>query len=321
MIHGELALATLDRLAERSLDAYGLGPRGRATRISVSENATYALDDGGRRALALRFYRPGVRSDDAIRSEIAWIEALGRDRVVRTPAPVAGRDGAVLRRFPDGQRAVAFRWSDGKELAPEADLPSRFRALGAIAARLHVHARRWSPPRFFTRPRWDLDAMIGRTMLWGDYRAAPGLAGSGRAVLERAAARVAGTLDRVGTGADRFGLVHGDLRLANILADGDALTVIDFDDCGFSWLAYDFAASASFLEHLPVLPALGASWCAGYRTVAPFADEAILPTLVMLRRLLLTAWVGSHPEAETARTLGADFAAGTVRIAETFLAG
>lgn len=66
-----------------------------------------------------------------------------------------------------------------------------------------------------------------------------------------------------GSGPQRFGLVHCDMRLANLLVDGDALTVIDFDDCGICWFAYDFAASVSFMEHDPRLGAFLAAWLEG----------------------------------------------------------
>ncbi len=38
------------------------------------------------------------------------------------------------------------------------------------------------------------------------------------------------------------------MRLANLLIDGDRVTLIDFDDCGFGWFMYDFAAAISFFE-------------------------------------------------------------------------
>ncbi len=46
-----------------------------------------------------------------------------------------------------------------------------------------------------------------------------------------------------GQGPDRFGLVHADIRLANLLVDGEHVRVIDFDDCGWSWFMYDFATT------------------------------------------------------------------------------
>jgi Ser/Thr protein kinase RdoA (MazF antagonist) len=106
-----------------------------------------------------------------------------------------------------------------------------------------------------------------------------------------------------------FGLVHADLRLANLLVDGERLGIIDFDDCGFSWFFYDFAAAVSFMEHEPVIAELRQAWLEGYRTIAAVSkeDEAMLPVFVMLRRILLTAWIASHADTETAGRLGTDY--------------
>ena len=76
--------------------------------------------------------------------------------------------------------------------------------------------------------------------------------------------------------------------------DQGEIKVIDFDDCGFSWYMYDAAASLSFYEHLPQVSSLIQHWLEGYRTVSAIgkAEEEEIPTFLMLRRLLLVAWVG-----------------------------
>ena len=47
----------------------------------------------------------------------------------------------------------------------------------------------------------------------------------------------------------------------------------------------------------------------------------MLPVFVMLRRMLLTAWIASHSDAETARRLGTEYTEGTVAMGERFLRG
>jgi Ser/Thr protein kinase RdoA (MazF antagonist) len=98
--------------------------------------------------------------------------------------------------------------------------------------------------------------------------------------------------------------------------------VIDFDDCGWSWFMYDFATTVSFIEDHPHVPELKAAWVEGYRSAAELdpADEAELDTFVMLRRLLLVAWIGSHHQFATeAAELGAGFTDGTCALAERYL--
>jgi Ser/Thr protein kinase RdoA (MazF antagonist) len=63
------------------------------------------------------------------------------------------------------------------------------------------------------------------------------------------------------------------------------------------------------------------AWLEGYRTVAPVSkeDEAMLPIFIMLRRMLLTAWIASHSDTETAHRLGAEYTEGTVAMGERLL--
>jgi Ser/Thr protein kinase RdoA (MazF antagonist) len=69
------------------------------------------------------------------------------------------------------------------------------------------------------------------------------------------------------------------------------------------------------------VPELIDAWVGGYRAEAPLspAEEAELGTFVLLRRLLLVAWLGSHPDADLARTLGAAFTTATCELAEAYL--
>ena len=111
------------------------------------------------------------------------------------------------------------------------------------------------------------------------------------------------------------------MRLANLLVDADRVTLIDFDDCGFGWFMYDFAAAISFHEDDPRAAEWRARWLAAYEAVRPLtlADRAVLDAMVLLRRMALLAWIGSHHETELARAHAADFAAGTAKLAANYL--
>jgi len=142
-------------------------------------------------------------------------------------------------------------------------------------------------------------------------------------VIEQALALIGQRLERFGIEADRFGLVHADLRLANLLVEAEHLRIIDFDDCGFSWFMYDFATAVSFIEHEPIVPELLRAWRRGYSQVAPLSAEEIdeIATFVVLRRIVLSAWLASHNEVQFARQFGAAYTHGTVTIAQEYLSG
>lgn len=295
------------------LDLWRETETGRATLINLSENHTYRVD-GPDGAFALRLHRPGYQNVASILSELAWIEALARDTDLPVVRAVPGRDGAVLQPGAADRHAVLFRFMPGRE--PKHGSPALFATLGGFAARAHLHAQSWSRPPGFVRPTWSAATMLGPDGLWGDWRAAPGVAPY-RPLLDSLAERLAHALSVYGTTPDRFGLIHADMRLANLLVDGSATTLLDFDDCGFGWFVYDLAAALSFIETGADRAALQAAWLDGYRAIRPLAPEdlAIIPTLILLRRMVLLAWIGSHGETALAQAHAADFAADTARLA------
>ena len=102
--------------------------------------------------------------------------------------------------------------------------------------------------------------------------------------------------------------------------EGD-VRVIDFDDCGFGWFLYDAATAVSFFEDRADVPDLMEAWKEGYRRrrELPQADEDELWTFIMMRRMTLFAWMGSHSETELARTEGPGYSVGTCELAERYL--
>lgn len=315
----------LEQFARAALKQFPVAPDSQLTLLNISENATYRVDDpeSGRRTV-LRIHRPGYHSVDAIRSELAWLRELRESKVVRTPGIIAANDGSfVIDAVPaDGEHrhAVMFDWCPGIE-PPEDRLVDDFRQLGEITARLHEQAKQWQRPAGFTRLTWDFESALGDQGHWGSWKHGLGVGASEIEVLGRSAELMRRRLQAFGAGPDRFGLIHADLRLTNLLLDGDDIYVIDFDDCGFGWYLYDLGSAVSFIEHWPQIPDMVASWCDGYRKVAPLSavDERELQTFIMFRRLLLVAWIGSHASTETAQEMGEEYTETSCVLAERYL--
>lgn len=301
-------------LLRRALPVYGL-PEEPLTLLNRSENETWAA--GG---LILRLHRQGYHTRAEIASELTWLSALQTLPGLNVVQPIPGAQGLVTE--IDTRVLVAFAPIKGQELQPGQDLARWFAPLGEITARLHLHARHWTPPQGFTRKRWDVDTILGPQPHWGHWRQAQGLDRTGAALLARATDALAAKLRAYGTGPEVFGLIHADLRLANLMVNGDRLTAIDFDDCGFGWWAYDLAAALSFIETDPRLPDLIARWIEGYTRIAPLRreDRAMIPSLILLRRVLLTAWLASRADSDTAEALGGpEYTLGTLELAEAYL--
>jgi Ser/Thr protein kinase RdoA (MazF antagonist) len=320
-------LRDYDPFAQAALTPFGFSPQARLSLLSLSENATYRVDDvNGGRVAVLRVHRTGYHEPGAIASELAWLQAVRRDEGLRTPAVYPAADGREVVDVRVGtltRQAVLFELLPGEEPDPgQSDqLAAQFSMLGEIAARMHRHSRGWARPASFVRFSWDFDSCVGPSGRWGKWQDGIGVGPEELAVLGRAADLMQQRLQRFGMGPDRFGLIHADMRLANLLVHGTDIQIIDFDDCGFGWFMFDVGASLSFFEHDPRVPELCDAWAAGYRRIAPLpdADAAEIPTFVLLRRLQLVAWVGSHKFADAARELGAEFTTGACELAERYL--
>jgi Ser/Thr protein kinase RdoA (MazF antagonist) len=317
-------LDRVTRCAAGALTSYACHPDASVTLINVSENATYRIDDPDAGPSILRVHRLGYHTDAEIASELAWMDALRAEAGVRTPRVLPAADGRLIVSSVDaasGERrnCVRFEFLPGTE--PADDSLPHFAELGEITARMHRHAREWPRPAGFSRFHWDYDAAFGTEARWGRWQDGIGVGQAEREVLGRLDTTLRSRLTAFGTGPERYGLVHADTRLANLLVDGGRVSVIDFDDSGFSWFLYDVGTSVSFFEHEPHVPALVDAWLTGYRRAGdlPAEDEAEIWTFILYRRLLLVAWIGSHNAVEIAQQLGAGYTAGSCDLAESYL--
>jgi Ser/Thr protein kinase RdoA (MazF antagonist) len=321
---GAEVLDRVTRCAGQALASYGCHPASTVTLINVSENATYLVEDPDAGQSILRVHRHGYHTEAEIASELAWMDALRAEAGVRTPRVLPATDGGrIVTATDEGsgerRRCVMFEFLPGTE--PADDSLPHFAELGEITARMHRHARQWSRPAGFSRFHWDYEAAFGSEARWGRWQDGVGVGAAELGVLGRLDAMLRSRLRAFGNGQDRYGLVHADTRLANLLVDGGRVSVIDFDDSGFSWFLYDVGTSVSFFEHQPHVPALVDAWLTGYRRVLdlPAEDEAEIWTFILYRRLLLVAWIGSHSAVEIAQQLGAGYTAGSCDLAEAYL--
>jgi Ser/Thr protein kinase RdoA (MazF antagonist) len=304
----------------QALSLYDLPANAGVRLINLSENATYKVEAPSGQCWALRVHRPGYQSTNALASELAWLVALRKDGVVSTPVPIAGINGEWVQ-VAQEHHVVLFAWEHGRQPDPGMDLRCCFRSLGAITARMHAHSRTWQLPEGFERFAWDFESALGEVPRWGHWRDGPGMDAARVDLFGHTAELIRQRLARYGRGPDRFGLAHCDLRLANLLLQEGEVKVIDFDDCGFGWYMYDAATPMSFYEHLPEVPGLIQHWLEGYSSVKAVAreEEEEIPTFVMLRRLLLVAWIGSHTETDLARSLGVTHTDQTVGLCSAYL--
>ncbi|GBQ25727.1 putative homoserine kinase type II [Acetobacter estunensis NRIC 0472] len=307
------------------LPLYGLAPDSAWSLLSFSENAVYRINTPQGETFILRLHRPHYRSVDDIRSEITFIEHLRTDKVLLTPAILPTLNRETLSFTGQGeqeQHAVLFAYHPGH--APSEDrLAEEFHELGRISARLHNYTATHTNLNRLRRPVWNVDVAIGPNAMWGCWRNTSNMTAEQTALLDAADRMVRTKLERYGRPIARWGLLHGDMRLTNILRNGDETCIIDFDDCGFGWHMYEFACACTFMECCDNIEALTTSWLRGYAQIRPLSQEdiQIVPTLLMLRRLLMVGWFTTHQHSAEARALEPGFLKKSLTMAKDYLDG
>lgn len=305
-------MTTLDaaehlRAARNALEAWPLAVAD-VRRVSVSENIVFRVTDAQGRSYVLRLHRPEYHNHAELVSEQTWTAAL-LNAGVDVPVVVKAADGRgyVPVDVGDERRySGLLEWVDGDTLAArinagqETDVRGSYARLGGTMAALHAQASGWTPPPGFTRHAFDADGLMGEQPFWGRFWESPHLDAGQRRRLDALRHRIRAMLLDYRADADVFSLIHADLHAANVIVDGEGLHVIDFDDAGFGWHAYDFAVALYHHQDDADYAAIRNTLIEGYRRVRPVADEtvAMIPLFLLIRSLASIGWTAARPELD-----------------------
>jgi Ser/Thr protein kinase RdoA (MazF antagonist) len=236
---------------------------------------------------ALRLHRAGYQSPAAIRSELWWCAELARAGLP-VPAALPARDASLLVPLSDGRHASAIAWIEGEALGEAAKPYSRplaqvldlYHALGALLARVHKVTDDLDLPPAFTRPRWDLDGLVGEDPHWGRFWDHPAATPGQRVQLIRARHALRERL------AGDVGLIHADVLRENVLVNNRSVSLIDFDDSGFGFRLLDLGTALVQTVQHAEHPQLRDALMSGYGT----NDTDMVECFTLARSLASVGW-------------------------------
>lgn len=260
--------------------------------VAGRENQVYRVSDASG-DYALRVKRPGYRSSAELESELQWMAALAQAGLL-VPRPVPSLRGRLLEEV-GGHQVDLLTWLPGQtlgaalqeDLAP--DLDHLFHALGQQMARLHNASDAWAPPAGFTRVRWDAEGLLGEAPVWGRFWEHPALSDDDRRLFGHFRCAAQRELQRLQDRLD-FGLIHADLVRENVLLHGERIGLLDFDDGGWGYRAFDLATTLLKFIGWPTYAVLRDALLRGYQDLRPL-DLDTLDLFLALRATTYVGWV------------------------------
>ncbi|MEM9183155.1 MAG: phosphotransferase [Pseudomonadota bacterium] len=300
--------------------------------IKYRENAVFEVNTSTGR-YALRLHRFGYHSNDELRSELQWMQALS-EAGIRVPTIITTRSGQpfVLQGgagLPGDIQIDLFEWVEGEQLGSVEEgvsdvstVASSYRTMGELAARVHNQASTWQLPEGFVRHAWDAEGLTGEQPFWGRFWELEAASREQRELLIAGRERVFAALSSLDQSPDVYSMIHADFAPENLMVDGHGVRLIDFDDAGFGWHLFELATSLYFILDEPYVDTARQALIEGYRAHRSLSDEQLeqLPLFLTARGFTYLGWVHTRHETETARELTPALLEMACRQTETYLA-
>ncbi|MEF2277496.1 phosphotransferase [Deinococcus sp. YIM 134068] len=278
-------------LARRALTEYGHADA-LLTPLGESDSTVFRVEAAGRERLVLRLHDADRHGEQALHSELRWLDHLARADGPTLPRPVPTPGGAWVVPLGEGETlATLLTWVDGEP--PGGPLNAGQAAqVGELLAELHLRAEVFTPPPGFERPTYDL-AHFRRG--WADLRATLGpgrMTDEQAGVIEAGWPTLAALLDPVEDVPGGLGLVHADAHPGNLLWHGGEVRLIDFGRLGWGPFLLDVAEGVLDLD-----PPERAACLEGYRRRRPLPGgvDLHLRALICLAALENLAFLARRP--------------------------
>lgn len=295
----------LRALANKALNQYPIRVKS-IEFINHGENTTFQVQSHNGRKYLLRVHRTNYHTPRAIQEELKWLERIAKTTDLAVPIPVRSKNGKLIESvdYPgvDQKRNCdLFAWVDGRFVRKSLS-PRHLFQLGQVIGRLQKNSRALPVHH---RRYWTAEGLVGKNPKFGIIDDLAGVSWRQQKVISHARRRTLKKLQWFEKKfPDRLGLIHADLHFGNIITNNGRLGLIDFDDCGFGFHAYDLTSPLLSVQfHLGPkgkkrFPQFKKALIEGYATHMPWDkhDEDVLAHLLLARSLTMLGWLNSRSD-------------------------
>lgn len=187
------------------------------------------------RFIVLRFVDQKRRCKKQIASELDFQNYLFSNgaKVARPLFTISGESCVPLEMNNCNYWISAFEYVEGKNWYDRMDDSEKIlQIIGQELGKIHRLAKEYHPQNVVKRRLWcEQQELVKASELFKNYDIA----------LYETFTEYIQKMDSSGKSNDTFGLTHGDYLMSNYLIDNNGVTVIDFDECEYSWYAMDLA--------------------------------------------------------------------------------
>ena len=249
--------------------------------LGIYSNLLFRVDTTAGASYVVRVCAPNWRTEEDLRSEAIWLQALDRDTDIGAPRPIPARNGdlsvtATAEHVPGSRRCMVMSWVPGRPLGQALTEPNLYR-MGQLFARLHIYSAGFAPTNDgFTRRK--MSSFLARdephALFSADAR--PAFSASNWAIFEHVLAKVTASFEQLYANPTDLRVIHNDLHHNNIHIYRGHLYPLDFEDTIWGYPVQDIAMALQDLmsdvspdQFDPLL----AQFRAGYSSLAPWPEQ------------------------------------------------
>ncbi len=302
-------VARLRELAVKALTQYPMKVS-KIKFINHGENTTFKITDHRRNNYLLRICRYEYHTTEALNEELQWLKKLSRQ--FQVPTPVASKKKKLLtwtttQSLPEGRNTALFHWTDGVFLTAKKRSPNKIKthhrvSLGRLIGELHNHESTRS--KVVHRKYWTAEGLVGRQTKFGSIDHLTQATPAQQRLISKTRQSLWISMKKFEKKyPQKQGLIHADLHFGNFIFNKKNIALIDFDDSGFGFFAYDLAIPILSIMNSKILlkkekKLFREAILEGYQQVRPWTaiDEKFLDQCLLARKLLMLGWLNSRSD-------------------------
>lgn len=230
-----------DNILQQAMQRYGIAD-GHIRLLDGFESFIYQFERGGKEYI-LRISHSLRRNEALIQGEVDWINHLAAGGVSVARA-ICSENDRLVEAVDDEQGgqflATAFVKAQGQHPWLAGWTPGLYETYGELLGSMHARTFGYQPANpAWRRPEWDDEIFEFVEQFL------PASEGAAKQKYQAVLNHVR-TLPKNDT---CYGVIHQDAHGSNLFVDqAGALTVFDFDDCGYSWFINDIAIALFYIS-------------------------------------------------------------------------